>query len=73
MPKPQTIPKYLPQNFETHRDAVERRRLNRTVLLAAGRPARRLRRRLRACQPGNRCESEACKVWCSEASCHSSG
>jgi hypothetical protein len=53
---------YLPQNFESHRDAVYRRRLNRQVLRAGDRQARRLRHRLRACQPGNRCGSEACKV-----------
>ena len=53
---------YLPQNFETHRDAVYRRRSSREVLLTGGKRARRLGRCLRACQPGNRCGSEACKV-----------
>jgi hypothetical protein len=62
MPKQQTAPRYLPQNFETHHDAVKRRRFDRKVLRGGGKRQRRVARRLRECQPRKRCRSEACRV-----------
>jgi hypothetical protein len=62
MPKPQRVSKYLPQNFETHQDAVKWRRVDRKTLRGGGKQHRGVARRLRKCQPNNRCGSEACRV-----------
>src|SRR6266446_3923481 len=62
MHRPQSAQMYLPQNFETHQDAVKRRRFDRNVLRGGGKRQRRVARRLRECQPRKRCRSEVCRV-----------